>query len=1401
MNMQKKFKCGVVYILAFVVFFTNIPMSVQAVEHESMEIDVKDNIWEGDVAKKFDSGDGTVSNPYIISNGAELRYFADEITNGENFYNKYIDISDDIYLNDVTNYSEWSKSQSPQNIWEPIGGNFAGTLDGNGHSIVGVYINSNEDKTGFFRELSLNSIPTIKNIQLKNIFVAGESKTGGLVGHATFLDCTNVTVMGKISGKDSVGGFVGDGVGRRITGPINFVNCSNYASVEGKENKVGGIIGNYSNSGSTNDKLLINNCRNSGSVSGNEFVGGLGGCFIAETDSQGIMVSKSINEGTIGGCSKIGGIIGEIDSNMKTFEISQVCNFGNISATEGNAGGIVGVAYVGWRLSKMDNLYNTGKVSGTVAGGLAGYGGTFTYGSLSIQNFYNLGEISGKSKSYEGIAEAEIAGWGTQMITMENAYYEKEKNLNANAIVTKNSVELDSNQFLDTNSFKGFDFDNVWTMSGYGPIFQWQLEEQKCGENAYWSVSGDVDNLTLKISGSGDTFDYDVNEQNPWFYKYKIKNVIIGDDITSIGAYLFAYDSNIKTVKLGKSIDKIKENAFLYCNNLTEICIPSGVKYIGDWSFAQSGLQQIEFKGDAPRLFDCTFYGVKARVKFHSNNNGWEDAQKSSYGGSLTWIDLYGTFNTNYVKYSSDLFDHTLPEIPSKNKGQYAEELYSWAEEYGYEDVLTKEKCKEIVSNNMPSVVAEDDYGTYVTYKDSTASIMRDILMINATKKALIKWEKNEIKNSEVKELATIYKDVNKIVQRYNEYEQDTQRSALSSIFYSIYANELLKNAGGVVLSISGDYFNTDIKEDINNADIKEVCNDLLERKINLSNLGVYCEGISEEVIDKIKEEFPKKFTKKVCKEFVGKVINQNKDVESFTNVYNELSNYVGSFKGDSLIAQFGAQSILPIKLLKLYVDLMKEIDDINQGKYFMLQYSLMRYYPDLYDKIIDEEGNVIDLVDSYLIEIDSAFVREQLDNWYNTGGATIQLSDKQKFTLMNTATLVMQIEDSNPMSMKQKLVQYWYEHEKNDLTFKQSELILNSQSEFCIQDKQGNTVGHYKNNNFVLDDEISQLSLLSNNGTKSVNMDAASQVLYSDDKILVELGATKSYVHIIFTDRAYKCLLEKTDGEIIAIDASENDSKTKTYSELSSNVVVSIDEDGTNVTKDGVKVPDDSHKKTNNVKSDNDSRDFSSASDSSSPSGESDAEVSCGESKNNKLEDPDELNNSTYVISIPSKKLAAGTKVKLSISTKESTLDNTSIIWCSSNKSYATINKKGVVNCKKAGIGKKVTITAKSTDGTEELASITFKIMKNAVTGVKIKKAPKTLKIGESANLKAVVTTNGNSANTTLKWTSSNKKYVTVSKKGKIIAKRAGKGKCVVITVTSTDGSDKKTSIKVKVK
>lgn len=55
----------------------------------------------------------------------------------------------------------------------------------------------------------------------------------------------------------------------------------------------------------------------------------------------------------------------------------------------------------------------------------------------------------------------------------------------------------------------------------------------------------------------------------------------------------------------------------------------------------------------------------------------------------------------------------------------------------------------------------------------------------------------------------------------------------------------------------------------------------------------------------------------------------------------------------------------------------------------------------------------------------------------------------------------------------------------------------------------------------------------------------------------------------------------------------------------------------------------------------------------------------------------------------------------------------NSKIEWTSSNNKYATVNSKGVVAAKKAGIGKTVTITAKATDGSGKKATIKIKIKK----------------------------------------------------------------------------------------
>lgn len=42
---------------------------------------------------------------------------------------------------------------------------------------------------------------------------------------------------------------------------------------------------------------------------------------------------------------------------------------------------------------------------------------------------------------------------------------------------------------------------------------------------------------------------------------------------------------------------------------------------------------------------------------------------------------------------------------------------------------------------------------------------------------------------------------------------------------------------------------------------------------------------------------------------------------------------------------------------------------------------------------------------------------------------------------------------------------------------------------------------------------------------------------------------------------------------------------------------------------------------------------------------------------------------------------------------------------------------------------------------------------------------------------------------------------HATVTSKGKVTAKKAGKGKTVIITAVSTDGTNKKAKVKIKIK
>lgn len=163
--------------------------------------------------------------------------------------------------------------------------------------------------------------------------------------------------------------------------------------------------------------------------------------------------------------------------------------------------------------------------------------------------------------------------------------------------------------------------------------------------------------------------------------------------------------------------------------------------------------------------------------------------------------------------------------------------------------------------------------------------------------------------------------------------------------------------------------------------------------------------------------------------------------------------------------------------------------------------------------------------------------------------------------------------------------------------------------------------------------------------------------------------------------------------------------------------------------------------------------------------------------------------------------KIAAGKKVQLKPIITPGNAGNKKVIWSTSNKKYATVSSKGVVTTKKAGAGKAVTITAKAADGSKVQAKVKIQIMKNAVTKITLKTGNKTVKAGKKVVIKSTVKTNGRKVNKTLEWSTSNSKYATVNKKGVVTTKKAGAGKTVTITAKSTDGTNKKASIKIKLK
>jgi len=347
---------------------------------------------------KYSGGSGDVFNPYRIGTAGDLLVLSADV----NDYNKTFILTADINLAsagtfttaviapDVNNADVNDANVNEVNVSAIFDGNiFTGNLDGTGHKIINLNIDTNgapNSYLGLFGSIKKGS--QIKNLGLENVSIIdgnGSVYIGGLAGKSdgTISNCYS---KNTITGREN-SGYIGGLVGDNISGAIS--NCYTTGDINSGANSynIGGLIGD-SNAGA------ISNCYTRGNVKSeaNSYnIGGLVGQLYAGS------ISKCNSRGDANGGANsynIGGLVGQLYGGS----ISKSNSRGNISGDDGTGalGGLVGD-----NRGAVSNSYAMGNISGGKGSGTLG--GLVGYSPGTISTSYSAGGIrSGNNSSYLG---------------------------------------------------------------------------------------------------------------------------------------------------------------------------------------------------------------------------------------------------------------------------------------------------------------------------------------------------------------------------------------------------------------------------------------------------------------------------------------------------------------------------------------------------------------------------------------------------------------------------------------------------------------------------------------------------------------------------------------------------------------------------------------------------------------------------------------------------------------------------------------------------------------------------------------------------------------------------------------------------------------------------------------
>ena len=213
-------------------------------------------VWDGSKMEPT-NGSGTDTDPYLISYASELAYI---IYNG-GAANTYYKLTNDIYLNNIY-MIDWATGEAtdgytPNTWFENLP--FQGNIDGDGHTVYGLYYNDGADlaafgyyyNSGLIPRVNDNTSVSVTNLGIDNAFVHSAQGASAFVGFAGATGNYAPEVKAQVTINNCYAGAKvyleggNTGVFRGGERGSNTVVTNSYSLANTVGNKYDGLVGNF----------------------------------------------------------------------------------------------------------------------------------------------------------------------------------------------------------------------------------------------------------------------------------------------------------------------------------------------------------------------------------------------------------------------------------------------------------------------------------------------------------------------------------------------------------------------------------------------------------------------------------------------------------------------------------------------------------------------------------------------------------------------------------------------------------------------------------------------------------------------------------------------------------------------------------------------------------------------------------------------------------------------------------------------------------------------------------------------------------------------------------------------------------------------------------------------------